>query len=86
MRKQSGFAFEGTSPEVRAVLGEMDIDDLDTTVSPGLSTLIVMALTELSRPQKWHAWMRKEGGPPKTYVSSVGKADMVCVDEGVSVA
>ena len=68
MRKQSGFAFEGTSPEVRAVLGEMDIDDLDTTVSPGLSTLIVMALTELSRPQKWHAWMRKEGGPPKTYV------------------
>lgn len=33
VRKQCGFAFEGTSPEQRGVIGEMYIEGLDTEVS-----------------------------------------------------
>ena len=33
VRKRGGFAFEGTAPEQRAILGEMEIEGLDTTVS-----------------------------------------------------
>ncbi|KAI0724734.1 monooxygenase [Fomitopsis betulina] len=53
VRKQSGFAFEGTAPEQRGILGEMNIEGLDTELwhawlrnEGGTATIVMLCVVE----------------------------------------